>query len=250
MPVHVTDSLPGGDFDTFRIPPNQEDGSLQGRLLIQVAASGRLEDHFRIVFGGGQHPSVTFSGSKISNHPIFAPYYFKLEVDPENIDIKTNSFASKWEDLEAMVASDRIQVSSEEIQDAGQQFREAWEVAKKTNRPPAAALRWSAQANTAYGFKLALQALPASARTLRKDARLAKDTTRTIELTGWTAVSPMAKEGGGIGPIPITFSPDPAATRTNLAAHPDRLSAGKKFISLVSQEYPGGRKHSIKKRKL
>ena len=106
MPVHVTDSLPGGDFDTFRIPPNPEDGSLQGRLLIQVAASGRLEDHFRIVFGGGQHPSVTFSGSKISNHPIFAPYYFRLEVDPENIDIKTNSFASKWEDLEAMVASD------------------------------------------------------------------------------------------------------------------------------------------------
>ena len=219
MPVHVTDSLPGGDFDTFRIPPNQEDGSLQGRLLIQVAASGRLEDHFRIVFGGGQHPSVTFPGSKISNHPIFAPYYFKLEVDPENIDIKTNSFASKWEDLEAMVASDRLQVSSEEIQDAGHQFR-------------------SAQANTAYGFKLALQALPASARSLRKDARLAKDTTRTIELTGWTAVSPMAKEGGGIGPIPITFSPDPAATRTNLAAHPDRLSAGKNFISLVSQEYP------------
>ena len=230
MPVHVLDSLPGGDFDTYRIPPNQEDGSLQGRLLIQVAASGRLEDHFRIVFGGGQHPSVSFSGRKISTHPIFGPYNFHLEADPENVDIKTNAFVSKWEDLESMVASDRLAVSTEELQDANQHFREAWEAAKKTSRPPAAALRWSAQANSAYGFKLALQALPASSRALRKDARLAKDTTRTVELAAWTAVSPMAKEGSGNGPIPISFSPDPAATRTNLSAHPDRLSTGKKTI--------------------
>ena len=64
---------PRGDFETYRIPPNPDDDALQGRLLIQVAASGRLEDHFRVVFGGGQHPSVTFSG-QISNHPIFGPY--------------------------------------------------------------------------------------------------------------------------------------------------------------------------------
>ena len=74
MLVHVSDALPGGDFETYRIPPNPDDGSLQGRLLIQVSASGRLEDHFRVVFGGGQHPSVTFSRQKISNHPIFGPY--------------------------------------------------------------------------------------------------------------------------------------------------------------------------------
>ena len=135
MPVHVLDSLPGGDFDSYRIPPNQEDGSLQGRLLIQVAASGRLEDHFRIVFGGGQHPSVSFSGRKISTHPIFGPYNFHLEADPENVDIKTNAFVSKWEDLESMVASDRLAVSTEELQDANQHFREAWEAAKKTSRP-------------------------------------------------------------------------------------------------------------------
>ena len=214
---------PQGDFETYRIPPNPDDGALQGRLLIQVAASGRLEDHFRVVFGGGQHPSVTFSGQKISNHPIFGPYNFRLDVDPENVDIKKNSFVSKWEDLDAMVAADRLSVSTDQLQDATQQFREAWDSAKKSTRPPAAALRWSAQANAAYGFKLALQALPATARSLRKDARLAKDTTKAIELAGWTAVSPMAKEGSGNGPVPITFSPDPAAIRTSLAAHPERL---------------------------
>ena len=133
-----------------------------------------------------------------------------------------------------MVAADRLSVSTDQLQDATQQFREAWDSAKKSTRPPAAALRWSAQANYAYGFKLALQALPATTRSLRKDARLAKDTTKAIELAGWTAVSPMAKEGSGNGPVPITFSPDPAATRTSLAAHPERLYNGKniKIISL------------------
>ena len=59
MAVHFLDSLPGGDFESYQIPHNAEDGSLQGRLLIQVAASGRLEDHFSITFGGGKHPSVS-----------------------------------------------------------------------------------------------------------------------------------------------------------------------------------------------
>ena len=109
-------------------------------------------------------------------------------------------------------------------------------VRQKSTRPPAAALRWSAQANAAYGFKLALQALPATARSLRKDARLAKDTTKAIELAGWTAVSPMAKEGSGNSPVPITFAPDPAATRTSLAAHPERLYNGKN-IKIISPGY-------------
>ena len=91
-----------------------------------------------------------------------------------------------------MVAMDKLLVSSAEEMDAGPTFREAWEAAKKSPNPPAAALRWSAQANVAYGFKLSLQALPGTTRALRKDARLAKDTTKTVELAAWTATSPMA----------------------------------------------------------
>ena len=143
-----------------------------------------------------------------------------------------------------MVAADRLSVSTDQLQDATQQFREAWESAKKSTRLPAAALRWSAQANAAYGFKLALQALPATARSLRKDARLAKDTTKAIELAGWTAVSPMAKEGSGNSPVPITFAPDPAATRTSLAAHPERLYNGKN-IKIISLGYVDRNFHSL-----
>ena len=206
MVVNFLESLPGGDFESYQIPHNTEDGSLQGRLLIQVAASGRLEDHFRITFGGGQHPSVSFPGSKISTNPLFSPYTFKYDVIPEAVIIKTNSFTSKWEDVLTMVAAGRLMVSSDELNDANQHFRDAWEVAKATSRPPAAALRWSAQANSAYGFKLALQALPASARTLRKDARLAKDTTKTVELTHWTATSPMQKKDLVVAQSP-SYSP-------------------------------------------
>ena len=62
-------------------------------------------------------------------------------------------------------------------------------------------------------FKFSLQTLPGTARALRKDARLAKDTTRAVELAAWTATSPMAREGGGVGPLPIIFSPDAVATK-------------------------------------
>ena len=125
MPLNVVDSLPAGDFDSYRIPRNLEDGALQGRLLLAVDASGRLEDHFRIVFGGGQQPSTNFAGSKISDHPALNPFRFSLDVNPENIEIKKNSFSSKWEDLEAMVAADKILISSEGEADASPRFREA-----------------------------------------------------------------------------------------------------------------------------
>ena len=232
MHISALEAQPGGQFDNYHIPPSPDDGSLQGRLLLAVGASGRLEDHFRVVFGGGQQPTVSFNGDRISDHPAISPFKFRMDINPDLIAIKTNSFVSKWEDLEAMVGADRIIVSSTEDADAGPTFREGWEAAKKSAKPPAAAIRWSAQANPAYGFKLALQALPATARTLRKDARLAKDTTRTVEVAAWTASSPMAKEGGSIGPIPIIFTPDAAATRANLTTHPERLSAGNKFVYL------------------
>ena len=233
MPINLINTLPSGGFETLSILRDPEDGSLQGRLLLSVDASGRLEDHFRIVFGGGQNPSVNFSGTKISDHPALTSFRFKLEVNPENIDLKKNAFTSKWEDLETMVASDKLLVSSSEETDAGPTFREMWDAAKKSANPPAAAIRWSAQANVAYGFKLSLQALPGTARALRKDARLAKDTTRAVELAAWTATSPMAREGGGVGPLPIIFSPDAAATKANISMHPERLTSGKKLKLIV-----------------
>ena len=233
MPINLINTLPSGGFETFRILRDPEDGSLQGRLLLSVDASGRLEDHFRIVFGGGQNPSVNFSGAKISDHPALTSFRFKLEVNPENIDLKKNAFTSKWEDLETMVASDKLLVSSSEETDAGPTFRGMWDAAKKSANPPAAAIRWSAQANVAYGFKLSRQALPGTARALCKDARLAKDTTRAVELAAWTATSPMAREGGEVGPLPIIFSPDAAATKANISMHPDRLTSGKKLKLIV-----------------
>ena len=247
MPINLINTLPSGGFETFRILRDPEDGSLQGRLLLSVDASGCLEDHFRIVFGGGQNPSVNFSGAKISDHPALTSFRFKLEVNPENIDLKKNAFTSKWEDLETMVASDKLLVSSSEETDAGPRFREMWDAAKKSANPPAAAIRWSAQANelskdqvlvlTSWAawirVKLCLQALPGTARALRKDARLAKDTTRAVELAAWTATSPMAREGGEVGPLPIIFSPDAAATKANISMHPERLTSGKKLKLIV-----------------
>lgn len=226
MLVNLVEVRPEGEFETFKPTPQPGDNVLQGRLLIRISDAARLGDHFRLVFGGGGLLKASFRGQDLSLDPMLAPYRFHLEVDPKSIEIKQNCFAAKWEDLEALVAADRIAVSTEDVADAGHQFREAYEAAKKMEQAPATALRWSVQANPTYGFKLAIQALPATARALRKDARLASDTTKAVEVKSWTANSPMS-EALWVGPVPVLFTPDAAATRASLSAHQERLTTGK-----------------------
>ena len=231
MHINVLETRPAAEFGGYRPPAITGDDSLQGRMLIRVSGAGRLEDHFHLAVGGVNQIAATFAGSDISDHPALINYTFRLEIDPGEITFKANSFSTKWEDLEPIIAADRIHVSSEEAADAGAQFRTGWDAAKKTAAPPAAALRWSIQANTTYGFKLALLALPATARALRKDARLNKDTTKAVELASWIAASTLATEGSWTGPLPILFTPDAAATRASLSAHPERLTTGKNSLN-------------------
>ena len=227
MHINVLETRPAVKFGTYKPPAIAGDDSLQGRMLIRVSSAGRLEDHFRLAVGGTNQIAANFNGPDISDHPALAAFKFRLEIDPANITFKANSFSTKWEDLEHLVAADRILVSTTDEADAGALFRREWEAAKRSTTPPAASLRWSIQANTTYGFKLALLALPATARMLRKDARLCKDTTRSVELSSWIAASTLASVGSWTGPIPNLFTPDAAATRASLTSHPERLTLGK-----------------------
>ena len=231
MHINVLETRPATEFGSYRPPAVAGDDSLQGRMLNRVSSAGRLEDHFRVTLGGTNQIAANFSGPDISDHPALAAFQFRLEIDPTNITFKANSFSTKWEDLKPLVAADRILVSTNEEDDAGALLKRKWEAAKKSATPPAASLRLSMQANTSYGFKLALLALPATARALRKDARLCKDFTRSVELSSWIAASTLASEGSWTGPLPILFTPDAAATRASLTSHPERLTLGKSIIT-------------------
>ena len=231
MHINVLETRPATEFGSYRPPAVAGDDSLQGHMLIRVSSAGRLEDHFRVTVGGTNLIAANFSGPDISDHPALAAFQFRLEIDPTNITFKANSFSTKWEDLKPLVAAECILVSTNEEDDAGALLKRKCEAAKKSATPPAASLHLSMQANTSYGFKLALLALPATARALRKDTRLCKDSTRSVELSSWIAASTLASEGSWTGPLPILFTPDAAATRASLTSHPERLTLGKSIIT-------------------
>lgn len=211
-------------FDGDALEGSSED-TLRGHLLLKVGASGRAEDHFRVAFSGIQL-QAEFQADQLSHLSDLTAFSFHLECSADSIIIKNNSFVSKWEDLETLVSSGRVQASKRGQPDADADFRAAWATAKTDGVPAGAAIRWAVQACTAYGFKLTLQGLPATARALRKDARLASDHTKGVELASWVALNDMATSGRCDGPSPILFAKDVAKTTSNLNAHLGRLEPG------------------------
>ncbi len=221
-----TEIRPAHEFDQFP-GTHGDEGELCGHLLVEVNAAGRAEDHFRVVLTGGHKLSHTFGASALVDCPALAQFTLTYEKAPASLSFKTNSFATKWENLDELVAAERVQACTDDLDDADDAFRTAWGAAKATDQPAAAALRWALQAHETYGFKVVLQGLPATARSLRSDARLTADSGRTIELASWVAATPMENGGGWKGPAPLLFSTDPAGAALSCGKHPERLSAGK-----------------------
>ena len=201
-------------FDGF--PGNKGgEGELAGHLLVMVDDDGQASDHFRVALTGGRTISHTFDARAVTAAPGLAHYSLTVERTVQSIQFKTNCYTSKWENLDELVASEKVQASTPEEEDADDLFRAAWADAKESEYPPAAALRWAMQANERHGFDLVLQAMPATARSLRCDARLTHDTTRTIELARWAAATPMLHRGRLAGPQPLLFAADAgSATRS------------------------------------
>ena len=185
------------------------DGDLAGHLLVTISGSGRVEDHFRVALTGGDTLSHTLSAADLTGSPSLSHYLLTYEAVPASLNFKANSFTTKWENVEDLVAAERIQASTDEIEDADDTFRAAWAAAKDSRSPPAAAVRWSIQAHDISGLKVVLQGMPGTARALRSDARLTADSGRTIELASWVAATPMAGGSLWTGPMPVLFSEDP-----------------------------------------
>lgn len=219
--------LPHAEFGRYRVPEAAaaDDDALTARLLVQVGPSGRLENHFRIAIGGRGQVRAKFPAAMVINSPALAALTLAFELDAQEISPLQNGFSTKWEDLGDLVASGRIHAFTATGGDAEADFRRLYESARKAEEPTATALRWSVQANEAYGFELCLQALPATARALRRDARLSSDETRAIHIAVWPAITPL-DDTIWIGPVPTLFTKDAAQTASNLQEHPDRFLSG------------------------
>jgi hypothetical protein len=105
-------------------------------------------------------------------------------------------------------------------------FREKLTAAKKDNDGLGAAIRWAIQASPRGELKLVLQGLPATARALRAEPRLAADDTAAIHLDSFETEADIQQNGPSKGPIPVLFARDPDTVLEVLALHPGRISAG------------------------
>jgi len=216
------------DFETYPGAAGQH-GPLSGSLLMRINDSGRSEGLYRVVATGDGDLKHTFSAAAISTAERVAHYDLFIETAPDELRFKPNSTVTKWEDLDDLVAGERIRAGLDDDQDADDDFRAAWAAARADGDHAAAAIRWSVQGHQVRGLELVLQALPCTAREARSDARLANAGSRTIELARWTLATPMQTEGRSRGPIPILFADDPDSATEALRIHPDRLQKGSKY---------------------
>jgi hypothetical protein len=221
--------LPDEQFSVFvgDSPTGAEGEELHAHVLVKLSNSGRLKDYHKLVCGGSYNLECRFGAADLIEAENMRHFRLRVERAPEELEFKLNSWSTKWADLDGLVASGKVLVSVEGMADdeATAEFRRQWEAARAAGS--GAALRWVAHANPSYGFNLVLQALPQSARALRRDARLAASHSRGIQLGSWLAASNMGRHGQWEGPRPVFFAHDPAEARANLLAHPSRIETGK-----------------------
>jgi hypothetical protein len=219
--------LPEAQFGTFDgVALTGAGETLWASLLLRVSNTGRVEDHFLVRLSGSQRLTASFEASAVTEAGELQQFRFAVERRPAELVFKNNSFVTKWEDLVDLVASNKVMASRGDVANADQAFREEWERAKGQNANLGISLRWSVQARPPYGFKLALQALPGTTRSLRRDARLSNDRASCIELFSWTVATTMGEAGQWNGPVPVLFAADPVLAATNLRANPGRFSPG------------------------
>lgn len=227
---------PLNEFDAYDVGEGSSNGrhELRSAILAHVSKTGHLDEHFRPVVRGADPIVADFNGSAVTSLAAFTAYRFHMEQHPADVKVKINTFSTKWEDLDALVAADRMRVQLANNTEAKEHFRLAVEAAKAADAPLSVAVRWSIQASGAYGLKLVLQAMPASARELRRDARRTADDAAAIALATWSAPADMMTKLVS-GPKPVLFARDPPQALAALAEHPANAKPGE--IKTVNKIY-------------
>ncbi len=154
-------------------------------------------------------------------------YRLRYQLRGEDIELKPNALASKWEDVDALLGRGvLIAMKAGDTTDRTEEFRARLAAEKEADPNFGAAVRWAVQAANHGGLKLILQGLPGGAHRLRSEPLLAADETETITLETLDAEVDMEEAGPCRGPIPVLFARDREAVRTTLEQHPERVYAG------------------------
>jgi hypothetical protein len=217
------------EYLTYQAPDSTA-GAPHLILLLQVDGSGHAGEGYRFAVSS-ERISATVWSRDLFDVPELEGYRFDYEVRGEDIEIRPNSLVSKWEDLEMLIGREKILVSDPDGSDVvNGRFREKLTAARMDNDRLGATVRWAIQASPRGELKLVLQGLPATARALRAEPRLAADDTASIHLDSFEAEANIQQNGPSKGPIPVLFARDPDAVLEILTLHPSRLLAGEIFF--------------------
>jgi len=209
----------------------------QAHFLLQVNAEGHAAEGFRFALDGASL-DADFWAKDVLDIPQLKRFRFKYEVRPEDIDLRTNAFTSKWEDLDDLLAHETVSAfEADSNEEENATVRKILESAKSTDKDLGASLRWSLQSNDKKGLKLVLQSLPRPANRLKKDPRLAADSCSTIHLQTFPVNTLMCADFPCLGPQPVLFARDPEAVQSILKKSPEAVHTGRIIFHLKNTKY-------------
>ena len=209
--------------NTFDDPAKRR--KLTGSLLILVNNDGTATDNFHFKLYGDEAVDCQFPSGDIFAHKSLQGFTLSTDSRPEDINLRTNSFSSKWVDIIDLVENGSLQVTSSSIPDASSHFRDLLK-GLKGEPGSAAAVRWSVLATSTSRMKLIFASLPESATTLRRSQALNADSAPIIELGVHGVSIDMVLERPLTGPHPILFSADVEEISTLLRNHPSTAVPG------------------------
>ncbi len=199
-------------------------------MLLQTDGSGHAGEGYRFAVKS-ERLSATIWSRDILDSPDLAGYQLNYELRGEEIELRPNSLVSQWTDLDVLVGKGKIVVLEPGgAEPLNEQFRALWSAAKKKQVRLGASVRWAVQANPRGDLKLVLQGLPAEAQSLQAEPRLTADDCDTVHLDAFETNVDWNEDGPCRGPVPVLFARDPAAVKTALSAHPERVHAGLRAV--------------------
>jgi hypothetical protein len=154
--------------------------------------------------------------------PEMEPFVISGQFKPgTQIVLQNNSTCSGWYDLADLVASQDLEVTDLDGEDAHEEFLEAIETAQATLQVIGISWRWMLTASgDLKGLELQLQGLPCSGAALQSLPSLHRDNVAAVVIKQFSVEAACFDGLAAAGPVPRFFSTSPAETSKALKENP------------------------------
>jgi hypothetical protein len=114
-------------------PVQADNGKMRAAVLLRVDEDGTPTGNFRVALGG-EAVRVEIWSNDLFDHKPLKGFHLVVHHDVDDIDLRSNSLTSKWDDLEDHVGRGLVRVMRPgSAEDQGQVFRKALDEWRKTN---------------------------------------------------------------------------------------------------------------------